>query len=88
MSSKPRSSKNYVTTVKMTNPVDRVFVEQLRQYINETNHLRKVKQRVVLRGRLGHDNPAAPYYYNQPTWFYNIKIQHSERSDVYIYERR
>lgn len=85
--SKIRSSKNYVTTVRMTNPVDRVFVEQLRSYINETNHLRKVKQRVVVRGRLGHDNPAAPYYYNQPTMFYNIKIKHSERSDIYIYDR-
>jgi hypothetical protein len=85
--SKIRSSKNYVTTVRMTNPVDRVFVEQLRSYINETNHSRKVKQRVIVRGRLGRDNPAAPYYYNQPTLFYNITIEDSERSDIYIYDR-
>lgn len=79
---------------------DNVMVEALKKEIKIENLRRRIVElstgkkqsrlRVVLRGRLGKDNPNAPLYRRGGEhWRYSsitIKREHSAHFDVYVHE--
>ena len=79
---------------------DNKFVEALKHEVKVENAQRRVKElvtgqsqprlRVVLKGRLGKDNPHAPLYRRGgKLWRYSaqtIRPEHSAHFDVYVHE--
>ena len=76
------------------------FIEALKHEVKVENAQRRVKElatgkaqprlRVVLRGRLGQDNPNAPLYRRGgKLWRYSsqtIRVEHAAHVDVYVHE--
>lgn len=92
-----RTDAYHFTVTRVT---DNMFLTALKLEVKIENARRRVtelatgkaqpRQRVVLRGRLGKDNPNAPLYRRGgKLWRYSsqtIRVEHAAHVDVYVHE--
>ena len=87
---------SYIFTADPLSANDMQQIELVRKTVAVSNKLAKqrakwsgatpVIYRVCLKARLGVGNPAYAKYKNQ--WVKSIKLEHAQRIDVYVQERR
>lgn len=91
-----RTSTNYLMTLDPKSDTDMQKLSDLRKTIKLINYnrliaesynpnLKRVREVVTVRPRLGKNNPSASLYSRQ--YIRSIRLQHAQRLDIYIHTR-